>query len=283
VRFYSSTPSFSKSLLNFFVAKREKRGVSQTMSPGERETIAVKPHYQALAPRLWRTDPQRSGSANNARSHCRPGCNNQGNTPPMTNTTKQSRQQPGLLPSKPPPWKYKNLYHQTRRLLLFILLRPDASTFVFHPPSTSRNINWSAPSNTAQFNTPSKPHSPRTAFNRKNHNRHRPSTPTISPHQFLLPELSITTLPTTIPIRNTRHGQKPHGKARTTLRHQSREDPSTNRFRHYATTNQTSPKTVQESSIKSSYLIRSSSNSSQISITSHQIFPTTYSRKYSEP
>jgi hypothetical protein len=119
------------------------------------------------------------------------------------NTTKRSRQQPGLFPSKPPPWKYKNLYHQTRRLLLIILLRPDASTLVFHPPSTSRDINWSAPSITAQFNTPSKPHTPRTVFNRENHNTHRPSTPTIFPYQYPLPELSITTLPTTIPIRNT--------------------------------------------------------------------------------
>ncbi len=38
------------------------------MSPGERETIAVRPQYQALVPRLWRTDPRRSGSANNPRS-----------------------------------------------------------------------------------------------------------------------------------------------------------------------------------------------------------------------
>jgi hypothetical protein len=29
------------------------------MSPGERETIAVRPHYQALVPRLWRTDLRR--------------------------------------------------------------------------------------------------------------------------------------------------------------------------------------------------------------------------------
>ncbi len=54
---------------NFFVAKREKRGGAQTMSPpGKRETIAVRPHYQALVQRLWRTDPRQSGSANNARS-----------------------------------------------------------------------------------------------------------------------------------------------------------------------------------------------------------------------
>jgi hypothetical protein len=48
----------------FFVAKREKRGVAQTMSPGERETIAVRPHYQALIPRLWRTDPRWSEPEN---------------------------------------------------------------------------------------------------------------------------------------------------------------------------------------------------------------------------
>jgi hypothetical protein len=34
---------------NFFVAKREKRGVAQMMSPGERETIAVRPHYRPLS------------------------------------------------------------------------------------------------------------------------------------------------------------------------------------------------------------------------------------------
>ncbi len=128
---------------------------------------------------------------------------------------------PGLLPLKPPPWKYKNLYHQTCHLLLFILLCPDAWTLVFWPQSTSCDINWSAPSNTPQFNTPSKPHSPCTIFNRENHNTHHPSTPTISPHQYPLPKLSITTLLTTIPIRNTGHGQKPHGEARTTLRHPS--------------------------------------------------------------
>ncbi len=69
------TPSFLKSFLNFFVAMREKKGVAQTMSPGERETITVRPHYQALMPRLWRTDPRWSGSANNARSHCRSNLN----------------------------------------------------------------------------------------------------------------------------------------------------------------------------------------------------------------
>jgi hypothetical protein len=32
----------------------------------ERETIAVKPHYQTLLPRLQGIDPRRSGSAHNA-------------------------------------------------------------------------------------------------------------------------------------------------------------------------------------------------------------------------
>ncbi len=161
---------------------------------------------------------------------------------------------PRLLPSKPLPWKYKNSYDQTCCLLLFILLRPDASALVIQPPSTSPDINWSPPSTTAQFNAPSKPHSPRTVFNTENHNTHRPSTPTIFPHQYPLPELSITTLPTPIPIHNTHHGQKPHGKAsqRTTLRHPSRKDSSTYRFLHNATMNQTTTTTVQELSTRSS-------------------------------
>ena len=60
------TPSFLKSLLNFFVAKREKRGVDQTMSHGERGTIAVKRHYRPRTKRLNGIEPQQSGSANNA-------------------------------------------------------------------------------------------------------------------------------------------------------------------------------------------------------------------------
>jgi hypothetical protein len=177
------------------------------------------------------------------------------------NTTNQSPPPlPRLLPSKPPPWKYKKLYHQTCRLLLVILLPPDASALVFQPPSTNRNINWSTPSNTAQYNAPSKPHSPRTIFNTENHNTHRLSTLTLFPHQHPLPKVSITTLPTIIPICNTHHGQKPHGKAsqRTILRHSSRKDSSTNRFLHNATTNQTTTTNAQELSTRSSYLIRSS-------------------------
>jgi hypothetical protein len=41
------TPSFLKSLLNFFVAKREKSGFALTMSLGKWETITVKHHYAA--------------------------------------------------------------------------------------------------------------------------------------------------------------------------------------------------------------------------------------------
>jgi hypothetical protein len=165
----------------------------------------------------------------------------------LTMNNNQSPHPRGLLPSKPPPWKYKNLNHQTRRLLLVILLRPDASAHNFQPPSTNRDINWSAPSNTAQFNAPSKTHSPCTVFNTENCNTNHTSTLAIFPKQNPLPELSITTLPTTIPISNTHHGQKPHGKAsqRAVLRHPSRKDSSTYRFLHNANTRQ-STTTTQE-------------------------------------
>ncbi len=132
------------------------------------------------------------------------------------------------------------MYHQTHRLLLVIRLRPNASALVFQPPSTNRDIYWSAPSNTAQFNAPSKTHSPCTVLKTENRNTHHTSTLTIFPHQYPLPELSITTLPTTIPIRNTHHGQKPHGEAsqRAILRHPIRKDSSTYRFLHNANTSQ---------------------------------------------
>jgi hypothetical protein len=52
-----------KSLLNFFVAKREKSGVALTMSLGKWETIAVKRQYR---PRVIRPEP-----ANETSSHCR--------------------------------------------------------------------------------------------------------------------------------------------------------------------------------------------------------------------
>ncbi len=83
-----------------------------------------------------------------------------------------------------------------------------------------------------------KMHSPRTVFNTENGNMHHTSTLTIFPHQYPLLESSITTLPTTIPIRNTHHGQKPHGKAsqRAILRHPSRKDSFTYRFLQNATT-----------------------------------------------
>ncbi len=55
----------------------KENGSRGTMSPGERETIAVKCHYRPRVARLWRTDPHRSESANNAQSHCRPQCFNQ--------------------------------------------------------------------------------------------------------------------------------------------------------------------------------------------------------------
>jgi hypothetical protein len=42
------TPSFLKSLLNFFVAKREESGVALTMSLGKWKTIAVKRHYRLV-------------------------------------------------------------------------------------------------------------------------------------------------------------------------------------------------------------------------------------------
>jgi hypothetical protein len=132
------------------------------------------------------------------------------------------------------------MYHQTCRLLLVVWLRPNASALVFQPPWMNRDINWSAPSNTAQFNAPLKTHSPRTVLNTENCNTHHTSTLALFPHQYLLPELSITTLPTTIPIRNTHHGQKPHGEAsqRAILRHPSRKDSSIYRFLHNANTSQ---------------------------------------------
>ncbi len=71
------TPSFLKSLLNFFVAKREKSGVALTMSLGKWETIAVKHHYRPHVIRLNGIDPRWSEPANEVRSHCRPQCNNQ--------------------------------------------------------------------------------------------------------------------------------------------------------------------------------------------------------------
>ncbi len=55
---------------NFFVAKREKRGVTQMMSPGERETIAVRPmlrhclslyRYVHLCFRYCENSPFRNG------------------------------------------------------------------------------------------------------------------------------------------------------------------------------------------------------------------------------
>jgi hypothetical protein len=71
------TPYFLKSLLNFFVAKREKSGVALTMSLGKWETIAVKRHYRPHVIRLYEIDPRWSEQANDVRSHCRPQCNNQ--------------------------------------------------------------------------------------------------------------------------------------------------------------------------------------------------------------
>jgi hypothetical protein len=164
------------------------------------------------------------------------------------------------------------------------VLRPDASALAFQPPSTNRDINWSAPSNTAQFNAPSKPHSPRTVFNTENYNLHHTTTLAIFPHQYSLTKSSITKIPTTIPIRNTHHGQKPHGKAsqHAILRHPSRKDSSTYRFLHNTTTNQTTI-TTQELFTRSSYLICSSNLSSQISITYHQIFTTIHSQNYYKP
>jgi hypothetical protein len=94
-----------------------------------------------------------------------------------------------------------------------LLLCPDTSALDFQPLLTNCNIIWSTPFNTAQFNAPSKKHSPRTVLSTENCNTHHTSTLAIFPHQYLLPESSITSLPTTIPICNTHHGQKPHGKA----------------------------------------------------------------------
>jgi hypothetical protein len=50
----------------------ERKWVLQTMSPREREIIAVKPHYQAPRPKTTYGE-----QIPNARSHCRPRCNNQ--------------------------------------------------------------------------------------------------------------------------------------------------------------------------------------------------------------
>jgi hypothetical protein len=58
------TPFFLKSLLNFFVAKREKSGVALTMSLGKWETIAVKRHYRPRIIRLYGIDPRWSEPAN---------------------------------------------------------------------------------------------------------------------------------------------------------------------------------------------------------------------------
>jgi hypothetical protein len=67
------TPSFLKSLLNFFVAKREKSGVALTMSLGKWETIVVKCHYRPCVIRLNGIDPRWSEPAkNDVRFHCRP-------------------------------------------------------------------------------------------------------------------------------------------------------------------------------------------------------------------
>ncbi len=51
------TPSFLKSLLNFFVAKREKSGVALTMSLGKWETITVKRHYRPRIMAIWNRSP----------------------------------------------------------------------------------------------------------------------------------------------------------------------------------------------------------------------------------
>jgi hypothetical protein len=95
------TPSCLKSLLNLFVAKREKSGVALTMILGKWETIAVKCHYRPRIIRLNGIDPRWSEPANDVRSHCRPRCNNQ----PQKSSLKN--------------WKLKNLrtFLETSQLL----------------------------------------------------------------------------------------------------------------------------------------------------------------------
>ncbi len=50
----------------------ERKWVSQTMHPKERETIAIKPHYRGCVSRLRRTDPHQCDPANDAQDHYRP-------------------------------------------------------------------------------------------------------------------------------------------------------------------------------------------------------------------
>ena len=74
-----------------FLLPRERKGVGLSMmSLGNWERIVVKDHHRPHVIKLNRIEPRRSGSANNARSHCRPRCK-LGNRLAKLETRKSSR------------------------------------------------------------------------------------------------------------------------------------------------------------------------------------------------
>jgi hypothetical protein len=115
----------------------------------------------------------------------------------------------GLLPAKPPPWKYKNKLHQTRYCKIFIfmqtrfLLHSSVSSEITLLPSLSTfHHHTLEPIDLRPHHSPFPTTTPTTLYLIK---------PIISPSLYLITKLPTPSLSTTTSIDGTHHDStKPH-------------------------------------------------------------------------